>query len=894
MQSGTKLGPYQIADRIGAGGMGEVYRATDTRLHRSVAIKVLPDHWATDSKRRERFQREAKAVSSLNHPHICTLHDVGEQDGVYFFVMELVEGETLESRLARDRLSLGKALEYAIQIADALDKAHRKGVVHRDLKPGNIMLTKSGVKLLDFGLAKLKRDNAPNSLSQGPTVDKPLTAEGTIVGTLQYMAPEQLEGKDADAHTDVFAFGSIVYEMVTGKKAFEGKSHASLIGAILKDDPAPMSELQTMTPPVLDHIVRTCLAKDPADRWQTAHDIVKQLEWIASSPPSSAGAPSTVPSSAAAAARRSTPWIAATVFFILTTVATVVYFVGTRSAPTAQPMRFTVSMPENVRLTSMLTVAGVSAAVRSVSPDGGSILFSGVDEMTGKMMLYMRPVDSIDARPLTGTEDAMFPFWSPRSDAVAFFTDGKLKRVAVNGGEPQIICDAVISAALSGGGTWNRDDVILAYMGLEGGLYKVSARGGTPSPVTTRAAGDVAHAWPQFLPDGNHFLYSVQTLNIGDIGIYVGSLDSPDRKLVFKGMPTMAVYAHPDHLLFERDGALMIQGFDTRSLELTGAAVRLVDNISTSSWTYHLGGFGAGAFSASENGVIVYRSATRGAPDRFLWIGRDGKEIGPVLPPGYYRDPALSPDGAMLAFARKESPTGDFDIYILELATGKETRFTLDPADDEGPSWSPGDGSAILYSSSRKNDAGLYRKNANGVGDEELIYPNQSAFVPYQWPTADTLIYFSPDLNPQTLSLSDRKSTPLGIIGADPAVSPDGKWLGYFAPAAGRLEVTTYPPSGTRFDVAPSGADMHWSLEGDAIFYLNIQTGELMSVDVTPGNPPRFGSPRRVYAGPLDFFTVHSFDLTPSEDRFIVHTPDPGGEITVLLNWPSLIENSQN
>ena len=451
MQLGTRLGPYQIVDRIGAGGMGEVYRATDTRLDRSVAIKVLPEDLAADPERRGRFEREAKAVSSLNHPHICTLHDVGEQDGAYYLVMEVVEGETLESRLARGRLPLDRAFEYAIQIADALDKAHGKGVVHRDLKPGNIMLTKLGVKLLDFGLAKLKGDDAPISgLSQAPTVNHSLTAAGTILGTLQYIAPVQLDGKDADARTDIFAFGAVVYEMVTGKKAFEGKSQASLIAAIMNTEPQPMTALQTMTPPALDHIVRTCLAKDPADRWQTAHDISKQLEWISSKPASTGAAPSTT----AKTPRRSTPWIAATLFFILTTAASVVYFVGARSVPTAQPMRFTVAMPENVRLASMVTAAGATGAARGISPDGRTILFSGLDETMGKMMLYARPVDSVEARPLPGTENATFPIWSPNSDAVAYIAERKLKRVAINGGEPQ---DHLRRSGRIGSVVWRRN-----------------------------------------------------------------------------------------------------------------------------------------------------------------------------------------------------------------------------------------------------------------------------------------------------------------------------------------------------------------------------------------------------------------------------------------------------
>jgi Tol biopolymer transport system component len=846
------LGPYRLESVVGRGGMGEVYRAVDTRLNRQVAIKVSREQFG------ERFRREALAIASLNHPNICTLHDIGPD----YLVMELVDGKSPEGPLPAN-----EALRIAGQIAAALSAAHEKGIAHRDLKPANIKITSSGlVKVLDFGLAKTVRETAPDDATQFSG----LTGEGSVVGTPAYMAPEQVQGKAVDTRADVWAFGVVLYELLTGSPPFRGESVPAVLGAVLAQEPE-----WVQVPVRARRLLRACLQKAPQERLSDVRDWRLLLDDAETSRPPQRRRASVV------------PWVVAVAAIALGAFA---YFAGVRSVPSAEPMRFSVSMPETVRLASMLTPAGATTAAHSISPDGRNILFSGVDEKTGTMMLYVRPFDSVEARPLPGTEGATFPFWSPNSDAVAFFAERKLKRVAINGGgEPQIVCDAPGALKFEGGGTWNRDDVILAHLVPQGGLSRVSASGGAPAPVTTPSAGESIHLWPQFLPDGSHFLYVVLANNFEDNAIYVGSLHSADRKLVFKGVTTLAAYAHPDQLLFMRDGALMAQAFDTKRLELRGDAVRLVDHVSASPYN-NAGGFGLGAFSASETGVIVYRSAARGAPDRFLWIGRDGKEIGPLLPPGYYRDPALSPDGSKLAFTRRESATAASDIYILELATGKETRFTLDPGSDQGPVWSP-DGAAILYSSSRKEAPGLYRKNANGVGGEELIYPLKTAFAPYQWPTPDKFLFHLLD----ELSLHDRKATRLGVQGggADGAISPDGKWLGYFSLDSAQLEVTTYPPSGTRIVAAPTGADVRWSRNGDVIYYLNYANGELMSVDVTPGNPPRFGLPRRIYAGPLDYNTIHSFDLTPKEDRFIVHTPDPGGEITVLLNWPAAVNKSR-
>ena len=539
MESGTKLGPYEIHEQIGAGGMGEVYRATDTRLDRIVAIKVLPEHLASDPQRRERFEREAKAVSSLNHPHICTLHDVGEQDGTHYLVMELVEGDTLAARLEKGRLPLDQALEYAIQIADALDKAHRQGIVHRDLKPGNIMLTKSGVKLLDFGLAKLKGDAGPASaFSQMPTQDasKPLTQEGTILGTLQYMAPEQLEGNEADARTDIFAFGAVVYEMVTGKKAFEGKSQASVIAAILEREPPPPSELQPMTPPALDHMVQRCFAKDGDERWQTAYDAMRELKWIGQTGSRKMDRVPVVQASNRLA------WILMAVGSLALAVAIAYLY----RAPTDDlPIQFQVSPPAATTIAS-------GTAILAVSPNVQHLAFIAIDA-SGNRSLWVRDIGSVGARSLPGTEGANGPFWSPDSRFIAFYAQGQLNKTSISGGSPQSLADAPGRNNFARGGTWGRNGVIVFSPEPAGPLYRVSEAGGTATTVTTldESRGELAHNWPHFLPDGRRFLYLGRSGQPEESGLYVASLDSEVVTRI-RDAGSNVGYASPGYLVFCR------------------------------------------------------------------------------------------------------------------------------------------------------------------------------------------------------------------------------------------------------------------------------------------------------------------------------------------------------
>jgi eukaryotic-like serine/threonine-protein kinase len=565
--AGTLLGPYEIISLAGTGGMGEVYRARDTRLERTVAIKVLPPHLSTQPERRERFEREARAVSALNHAHICTLYDIGNQNGIDFLVMEFLEGESLAERLTKGRLPLNQALQYATEIADALDKAQRHGITHRDLKPGNIMITKDGAKLLDFGLAKLRGADLvpmPVSASALPTDPQQLTAQGSILGTLQYMAPEQLEGNDADARTDIFALGAVLYEMITGNKAFQGKTQVSLMAAILEHDPPPLSAIIPMTPAPLDRLVRRCLAKDPDDRWQTARDLEAELQWVAES-----GRETQVTQPAAPAKRKIdfVAWSVAALAAVAAVVLAVLYFhpkpVGTTD------MRFTLQ-PKKV-------FADVGATEVALSKDGRYLAFLD-DDGTGKKALWLRALDSTDARLLPGTEGADNPFWSPDSKFVGFWVEGRLKKISTDGASPQTLMDG---APQNAAGTWWPNGVI-AFGGYSSGLYRVSAAGGTPQVLTTlnRSKNEQSHQVPQLLPDGRHFLYFVFSNSPEIAGMYVRSLDSPDAKRVLS-VQANGWYVDPGYLLVVQEEKLLAYPFDTRRLELTGEPIGIADNVGT-------------------------------------------------------------------------------------------------------------------------------------------------------------------------------------------------------------------------------------------------------------------------------------------------------------------------
>ena len=861
--------------------MGEVYRARDTRLEREVAVKVLPAHMSSSEEMRQRFEREAKAISQLSHPHICALYDVGSHEGVEYLVMELLEGETLAARLARGALPVEQTLRFGVEIADALDKAHRQGIVHRDLKPGNVMLTKSGVKLLDFGLAKAMGPTKQQSgLTALPTVagSPNLTQEGTILGTFQYMAPEQLEGKDADARTDIFAFGAVLYEMATGAKAFTGSSQASLISAILRDEPRPISELQPMTPPALDRVVKTCLAKDPEDRFQTAHDIKLQLAWIAEGG-SQAGVPAPVVSRRKS--RERLAWAVAAILAIASGGFGVAFW--KRASPAAPTLRFSIGAPEK-------NVFGNSLAI---SPDGKWLAFVGGDA-GGKSLLWIRPMDSLAARPLPGTEEARFPFWSPESRLIGFFAGGKLKKIDPAGGAPQTLCDADDAR----GGAWSADGVILFAPGFRTPLFRVSAAGGTTKAVTAfdPALGDLSHRWPRFLPDGRRFVFQARATKPEGAGIFGASLDAskPRRIGDSPGRPDYA----SGHLLFVREKTLVAQRFDTGKLELTGEPFPVAEGVTAEG---EAGFTGNAAFSVSATGILAYR-VVEVPKTRLTWLDRAGRTVGAIGDPAVYYEPSLFRDGRRLAVAIEDPKTSNVDIWMVDLSRVTFSRLTFDPHNDSAAAASP-DGAWVAFSAARGGRNDVYRKSASGVGAEDALFRSDEEKWVDTW-TADGRYIVFEVMNPRTrydiwaLPLfGDRKAFPViqtPFIENHAAVSPDVRWIAYTSDETGRAEVYVqpFPGGGGRWQVSTNGGDQaQWRSDGRELFFMSADR-KLMAVEVKTGAAFEAGVPKALFDPhtPSNGITDFRNQYVPAADgqRFLVTTlveePNPS-PITVVTNW---------
>jgi eukaryotic-like serine/threonine-protein kinase len=703
---GTRLGPYEILGPIGAGGMGEVYRARDTRLDRIVAVKVLPSHVASDPVLRERFEREARSIAALNHPHICTLHDVGRQDGIDFLVMECLDGETLAERVAKKGLPVDEALAIAIQIADALDKAHRAGIVHRDLKPGNIVLTKSGAKLLDFGLAKAGVPiGGAAGLSISRTVEAPMTAQGTILGTLQYMAPEQVEGRDADARSDIFALGAVTYEMITGMRAFEGKSPASVIAAILEREPAAMSSLRPLSPRPLDHVVQRCLAKDSDERWQSAGDVMRELKWIRHAP-----APV-----AAGVTTRSLRWRAAIAVLLLIVAAGLIAVARYAGDAGLEPaygaaIVFTVAPPGNT--TFVTPQAALGLPWLALSPDGRVLAFVAL-AADGHQQLWTRPLAAAVAAPLAGTDGASAPFWSPDSQSIAFFAQGQLKYVDTRGGTPQVAADA----ARGGGGSWSAGNIIV-FNGdpLTGELRKVRVGSRTAATPLTRvdtAQGQRSHVWPAFLPDGRHFLFAVQSgSNSGGNDVMVGSVDGGEPAFLLRADGN-ALYAS-GYVLYRRAGTLMAERFDARAMRLDGDPIRIVEAVGSRESAYT-------AFSVSKTGALAYGANLTPGDSRPVWRNRSGGTLNVIAFPTFL-GPSLSRDGSLLALGH------EFDIWLYDTKRGTPVRLTFDATGSGESIWSPDGKYLALRSRHGGHLDQLFRKLTNGTGPEERLSDLEGSF----------------------------------------------------------------------------------------------------------------------------------------------------------------------
>ncbi len=881
LEIGTRLGPYEILAPLGAGGMGEVYRARDTRLDRAVAVKVLPSHLSANHDARQRFEREARAVSSLNHPHICTLHDIGSQDGVDFLVMEHLEGETLAARLQRGPLPPAELLRCATEVADALEKAHRQGLIHRDLKPGNVMLTKSGAKLLDFGLAKtLAAAGGPGGMTGSPTMTSPLTAAGALVGTFQYMAPEQLEGSEADARSDIFAFGMTLYEMATGKKAFGGKTQASLIASILKEEPQPISVFQSMTPPAIERLVSTCLAKDPEERRQTMHDVLLELRWIAEAGPQ--------PGVPAVAASRSRPR-ERLLWFLVVLLGAVGVALGLawHRAVSVEPraIHAFVTAPDKTTIRS----TGFGAGPVAVSPDGSRLVFAARRE-DGIELLWVRPLDSAVATPLVGTEAASYPFWSPDGRSIGFFAAGKLKRVDAAGGPALSLCDA--SGAR--GGAWNPEGVILFAPQQASGLFRVPAAGGVPVEVTKldEARHEETHRWPQFLPGGRRFIF-FSRIAVGDEtnAVMAGSLDGGDARIIFRNHSN-AVYAS-EHLLFMRDTTLMAQPFNASDLTLKGDAVPIAEQVQFDA------AFSRGVFSASENGVLVYQTGDAQTGSQLIWFDRSGKQTGTLGDKALYVDFSISPDLKKVAVSVSDPRVGPPDLWIYEVGRGLRTRFTFDPRPDNGPIWSP-DGSRVVFSSTRKGSFDLYIKSYAGSADEELFLETEHDQFPESWSSDGRYVAYQSRGVPGTVSdiwvlplSGDRKPIPFlqtRFLERHAQFSPDGHWIAYISDESGRDEVyvAPFPVPGRKWQISNAGGIRpYWRQDGREIYYL-AEDNRITAVDVgQQGATFEVGAAKPLFViRPQRPGTIYR--VSPEGQRFLVNTaveeerPTP---LTLVVNW---------
>jgi len=876
LSSGARLGPYEIMALLGAGGMGEVYRARDTRLDRTVAIKVLPDRLSSPEAR-QRFEREAKTISQLSHPHICALYDVGHEADVEFLVMEYLEGETLAARLARGPLPIEETLRDGIEIADALDRAHRQGIVHRDLKPGNIMLTRSGVKLLDFGLAKAIAPVAPRSSLTSLPTQAALTQEGAILGTFQYMAPEQLEGKEADARTDIFALGCVLHEMATGQPAFSGTTQASLIGAILHMEPPPVSSAVPLAPPLFDRVVRKCLAKNPDERWQSASDVGGLLGWATER------LPETETLRPADRRRERVSWAVAALALL---AATVLAISRLRAPVSPQRAAFSVAPPPGAALGDFTVLNHVT-----VSPDGKSLAY--VAQSEGTRLIWVRPLDTTAAHPLRGTEDARGLFWSADGRSIAFLAGGKLKKVDVAGGPAQSLCD-VDGPWISG--TWNREGTILIGVaetpGHEG-LYRVSAAGGPAGRLTpvSESRLDPHGGYPQFLPDGKRFLFVARDEQQRR-SLYAGSLDSREIRLI-SPITSRVEYAS-NRLLFARDGALMAQPFDAEKLRVTGEAIPVADRVGFFAAT------GSADFSVSNTGVLAYRSVS--ANKRLLLVDRQGRELGDFGGVGDYDEPRLSRDGRRLAVSMFSFVgTGMADLWVYDVRSRVGTPVMSTPEHEFAPVWSP-DGSQMAYSAGGEMTPNLRRFTLGG--EAEALLPHTGLV---QWSTdwsADGRFIAYSNRDPATgwdiwiLPLDTRKPKPLVRTPYNEhsaTFSPDGRFIAFASEQSGQLEVYVQPASGQgerrRVSVA-GGTTPRWRGDGRELFYLSPDKS-IVAVAVSGGDQPEFGAPTPLFKNPAIVWKASgniaaSYDASPDGQTFVINTvaPEvPVEPIQVVLNW---------
>jgi serine/threonine protein kinase/Tol biopolymer transport system component len=899
LANGTKLGPYEIQSPLGAGGMGEVYRARDTRLDRTVAIKILPAHLSDNPEAKQRFDREARAISSLNHVNICTLYDVGSQDGTDFLVMEHLEGETLADRLTKGPLPPAQVLKYGIEICQGLEKAHRHGIIHRDLKPGNIMLTKSGAKLMDFGLAKPELAIAGNakgpSTPSTPTMNlasltsaaSPLTQKGSIVGTFQYLSPEVLHGTEADARSDIFGLGCVLYEMVTGRRAFEAKSQIGVLSAILEKEPEPIVVSQPLAPPMLDRVIRGCLAKDPADRFQSAHDVAMDLRWIADSSEAEK-------EEASPAFKKSWALSSAIACLALIALAGIAGYQWSKRAQSTQPIHAEIPPPDKFSFDA----TGDNGGMPVLSPQGDRIAF--VARSADAQSLWVRPLASDAAQPLEGTQGAAHPFWSPDGQYLGFFANGKLSKVATSGGPVTVLADAPNPR----GGTWGADDTIVFTPNFLGPLFKVSAQSGTPNPATVIDKDKhTTHRWPWFLPDGKHFLFLAASHTGGDpkaTGIYFGSVDSAETHMVV-ATDSAAQYGS-GYLLYRVNTALVAQPFDPESGKLSGSLLPLVANIR-----YDVGVWRS-IFSTSQNGLMVYQAGNAAvARSRLAWLDRSGKELGSFdVHENSMNDVHLSPDGKRVAFITG-SPTAG--VWTLDFERNAKTRVTFDQQTVAEPFWSA-DGKSILFSANLPQGGGMVdirSKAADGSGTEKTLSSVPNNYHRPRWsPDGKYLTYIQGDNDDKMTSLwmvpLAGGSKPVAIVQppspqftiSNYRISPDSRWVAYVSDESGRQElyVTTFPDGKGKWPVPSAGAGYPiWSANGKELFFKNL-TDEIFACSVTSkASEIEIGTPHRLFHASMPGIGA-PYDVSADGQRFLVNLAQEEGSapLKIVSNWPAALK----
>jgi len=891
LAQGTQLGSYRIIAPVGSGGMGEVYRATDTRLNREVAVKILPEHLARSPEARERFEREAKVISSLSHPGICTLFDIGTQGDISYLVMELLEGETLASRIEKGPMKLEETLRLGAQVADALDKAHRKGVVHRDLKPANLMLTRNGVKVLDFGVAKLREEPAGAATGAGilptmtPTRTTPLTTEGSIVGTMQYMAPEQLEGKPVDHRSDIFSLGAVLYETITARRAFDGASQASVIAAIIEREPRPVSELASSAPPSLDRAIGRCLAKDPDARWQSCLDLKSELEWISQQSGTSVAARPAAAESTLRPGRARGRNMAVTALLAVVG-AGAIFALGWmlhRPAPApARLLRASIVMPKG-------TTLDTDNASIALSPDGTMVAYTG-QEAGGAMRLFVRRLDSLTSQPLAGTEGATYPFWSPDGFTLGFMSSGKLKKVPASGGTVQTICDAEEGR----GASWGDTGMIVFAPRPKGGLEMVPASGGAPAKLTTPTDENITQRNPRFLPGGKRLLFYSGGAP-GDPGEGIYSLDLQSRKPVqIMHTASEGIYVEPGYLAFVRDGNLMAQPIDLDTLRTSGEAVPIAENVQFNSFR------ATGTYTFSRTGLLLFQSGAIQGEDQLTWYDLDGKRLGTLGEPAiFWISLAISPDGRK-AVATVRHPAGGSDLWTYDLARGLGTRFTFGETHALAPRWSP-DGRQVAYID---GNGALYVKASDGATPARKVFsvPGGSMF-PTSWSRDGARIIYATQSAKTNSDLwilpmiGEAKPTPFLTTTANEengTFSPDGRWVAYTSDESGRKEVyvRSFPGPGGNWQVSTQGAGSGgWYAGRMEIGFADLENRAFV-VSVTPkGEALEIGTPRPLFGG--NVLPVVLGDFTPDGKRFLGATPvgdNAGPVLTMVLNWPAALE----